>query len=312
MQRLLWIVRLLDARPAARPASAARRVEATTPAAHPTDGDAANDAPANESAVPLPLCTLTDAQRANYRARAAALPSSAVKPLPSRAELRSTHLLQHVAAAWGVRDRLVGIAVDGAPITAAELDDALPLVTWTREQLARRALPTSAVEGAPAESTEAAMAALVADVATVCEGLKLQHDGDKKRRAVVSAIRAERRPSMLGGAVARLLVLCDEPGTSAQLAGLPKGEAAAVARLRKALPAWERQWATREVGDGAPEETPLAGAQRAWAMADAAMGRIVRAGRYLAKGDPAQEKLWRAYRPAKKRAKSPEAPKPDA
>lgn len=307
MQRLIYVSCLLGA----RPASAARRqAVASTPAASPAVGDAANDAPANESAAPLPLCALTDAQRGRYRARAAALPPSAVRPLPAHVDLRSTHLLQHVAAAWGARARLVGIAVDGAPITAAELDDALPLVTWTREQLARRALPTSG--DAPAEGVEAAMAALGADVATVCEGLKLQVDGDRRRRAVVSEIRAERRPSMLGGAVARLLVLCDEPATAAQLAKLPKGEAAAVARLRKALPAWERQWATREVGEGAPEETPLAGAQRAWAMADAAMGRIVRAGRYLVKGDPAQEKLWRAYRPAKKRAKSPEAPKPDA
>jgi hypothetical protein len=291
----------------ARPASAAHREAVATSPAADVAPDAANDAPANECAAPLPLCSLTDAQREHYHARAMALPVTEVRALPPYVDLRSTRQLQHVAAAWGERDRLVGIAVDGVPITAAELDDALPLVTWVRDQLARRALPEPA---APADDLDAAMAPIVLDVARVCDGLKLRHEGNRRMCAALSSIRAERRPTMLGGVVRQLLVLCVEPANAAALAALPKGEADAVARLRAALPAWEQRVATWQVDEVAPTETPQAMARRAWTLAETAMDRVVRAGRYLAKGDPAQERLWRAFRPAKKAAKTPDAPTP--
>lgn len=308
--QLFWIACLVSA----RPASAARReAVATSPAPNAAPDavpDAANDAPANECAASLPLCSLTDAQRAHYRARAMALPASELRALPPYVDLRSTRQLQHVAAAWSERDRLVGIAVDGVAITAAELDDALPLVTWMREQLARRALPELGSPDAPADDHEAAMAPIVADVASVCDGLKLRHEGNRRMRAALSSIRAERRPAVLGGAVRQLLVLCDDPVNAASLAALPKGEAAAVARLRAALPAWEQRVATWQLVEVAPTETSQAMARRAWALAEGALRRVVCAGRYLAKGDPAQERLWRAFRPAKKPTKAPDAPKP--
>ena len=53
-------------------------------------------------------------------------------------------------------------------------------------------------------------------------------------------------------------------------------------------------------------------ARRAWTLAQRTMERVVRAGRYLAKGDAAQEKLWRAYRPAKKAKTPAPTPTPDA
>lgn len=145
-------------------------------------------------------------------------------------------------------------------------------------------------------------------MAVVCEALALRGGGDARRRAVLTAVRRERRAVALGNAVGQLLVLCDEPTTAAWLVRLPKGEAAAVARLREALPAWERRVASRQVAGTARAVTAQQMAQRAWALGIATVGRLVRAGRYLAKGDPAREKLWRAYKPAKKRVKAPVAP----
>lgn len=84
-------------------------------------------------------------------------------------------------------------------------------------------------------------------------------------------------------------------------------------RLRAALPAWERRVATQHVGDAtAAAVPPQEMARRAWSLAQRTMERVVRAGRYLAKGDAAQEKLWRAYRPAKKAKAPAPAPTPDA
>jgi hypothetical protein len=312
MVRLFWISCLLHA----RPASAARRAAstATTPTEAAPDDAAANDAPANAQGPELPLCELTDAQREAYRARAGALPASFVDALPPHIDARSARSLQHVAAAWGARARIVGVEVDGVAITAAELDDALPLMTWTREVLARRALPDSAPADPDAPPDDAAaMAAITDDVAIVCEALLLRFAGNPRVRTVLSSVRKERRPVALGPAVGQLLVLCDEPATAEHLAKLPKGEAAAVARLRAALPAWERRIATQLVGDATTTAVPPQEmARRAWALAQRTMERVVRAGRYLAKGDAAQERLWRAYRPAKKAKTPAPTPTPDA
>jgi len=310
MVRLFWV----SCRLHARPASAARRAasEATTPAEAAPDDAAAHDAPANAQGPELPLCALTDAQREAYCARAGALPASFVRALPPHIDARSARSLQHVAAAWGERARLVGVEVDGVAISAAELDEALPLVTWTREVLARRSLPDSAPADPDAPPDDAAaMAAITGDVAIVCEALLLRFAGTHRVRAVLSSVRKERRPAALGGAVRQLLVLCDEPATANHLAKLPKAESAAVARLRDALPAWERRVATQQVGDVADAAVPPQEmARRAWALAQRTMERVVRVGRYLAKGDAARERLWRAYRPAKK-APAP-TPAPDA
>ena len=63
---------------------------------------------------------------------------------------------------------------------------------------------------------------------------------------------------------------------------------------------------------GSPGEeeapTPRAMAQRAWSLALVEMERVLRAGRYLAKGDAAKEAAWRAYKAPKAKKATPKAP----
>ena len=60
--------------------------------------------------------------------------------------------------------------------------------------------------------------------------------------------------------------------------------------------------------DPAREWDELVWKQRAWSLALVEMERVLRAGRYLAKGDAAKESAWRAYQAPKAKKAAAKAP----
>jgi len=147
-----------------------------------------------------------------------------------------------------------------------------------------------------------------AAISVVCDALALRHAKDRRPRAVVARVRADRGAEGLARGATRLLALCDDAATGQWLAALPKGEAAAVATLRAMQPEWSRRVTAREVAPAAEEVTPCMMAPRAWSLALVEMERVLRAGRYLAKGDAAKEEAWGAYRAPKPKKAALKAP----
>ena len=210
---------------------------------------------------------------------------------------------------------LLLVPLSEGALTVGELERFAAGVALAQEYVMIAGVLRISAAGTETDAERSLLWAVRADQRRLDRALLLRFADDSAGRAFLTGLRRGDPTDPVDALddTEKLLALADSDAHREWLASLPKGEAAAVATLRAMQPEWSRRVTAREVAPTEAEApTPRAMAQRAWSLALVEMERVLRAGRYLAKGDAAQEKLWRAYRPAKK-AKAPvPAPTPDA
>jgi hypothetical protein len=269
-------------------------------------------ATAKRTAKKGPAKTTTNDGREAIIAAANALPEKEIqRPLP--------YVLPWLA--WA--DALAKLAAaDAAALATVPLDEgALSADEIARfaagVALARQSAQTAGVLRLNTVATEtdaerSLLWAVRADQRRVDRALQLRFADDRAGRAFLRGLR-QGDPSDPVDALddtEKLLALADSDAHRAWLAALPKGEGAAVQRLRDAL-APLRAAVTRL------RPSPDAAAQRALfrrvlTVLVTTAGRIGRAGRYLTGDVPGRERAYAAFKRPKARKRSAKKPSPPA
>lgn len=186
--------------------------------------------------------------------------------------------------------------------------------------LARHSAQTAGVLRLNTVATEtdaerALLWAVRADQRRVDRALQLRFADDRAGRAFLRGLR-QGDPSDPVDALddtEKLLALADSDAHRAWLAALPKGEGAAVQRLRDALgPLRAAVTRLRPSPDAAAQRELF---RRVLTLLATTAGRIGRAGRYLTGDVPGRERAYAAFKrpkPRKARAKKPSPPAPPA
>ncbi len=286
----------------------------------------ANDAPAVVSAsLVIRTYALTDAHRTRCRTAARALPASALGDgtLPPHLDARLDWMDATLNAAWRDRDALSRVALEGTPLSVADIDDLGVAVLFARECVlrARVVAPTvvhiGAVDNAQVEqlsdaqlSDEAARTARV-----VCDALvtrvrlgAVSKEVVRVQRPLVKKVREARTGRSRRHAFDALVAFCAESDRERWLRAQCLGEGAALDRLRDV----QREWGRRIRRDeAAPKSERTELAVRAFALATKGVQRLAVIGRYLTQRDPERRGEYAAFRPPVSRRAKKKAPVTD-
>lgn len=295
----------------ARPALAQRPTETSTPAAP--------QPPANDTATPEapPVYALTDARRAGLRKRALKLVASSLRATPPRLAARVAWMGGVHAMAWRDREAMFRLTLDEEPITREELDAFGYLVEYLREFSAQRGFATEAsaeevapdADADPAEMSDASLLEeLRAQQSTLRRALVMRFTAVKTVRRTLAATRRGRYlPSALRSGTL-LLTLSERRGIERWLRGLPRGEGQALDRLRALHAEGCRRDRARKSDAHEVRDTELVA--RLWTLAQPTLARLLRAGRYLTDGTPAQGRAYKGFRTPSRAKKQAATPKP--
>lgn len=253
--------------------------------------------------------TLNEARRAQVQAQLDALkPAEVERPRSYLAE-RIEWMATLLASAWRDRARLVGIEIDGSPLR----EDELRLFGW---QIARLREAVDQWQRAQ-DSTPAAGSGEAQRAVGEMSAQALREEQREIHRKLLAAFDLRFRKSAEGrrklkqirrgsgdGDIASdntaLLALCTSEAHREWLAALPKGEAAAVARLAALDEEFNARRARPEVTS---RERIDLGAQRdrCWTLAARTADRVRCTGKYMFSDDPARKGDYAAFKPPRTR-----------
>ncbi len=272
----------------------------------------ANDAGASHDAVgPVPVYTVTPEAAAKLRREALALDAVSVKTLPRGFDEYVAWVERTQGRAWRDQQILAKIPLDGGPVTRAEIDALGVNVEWVRQVSAGE--ETSDVPS-PAELAKLSTPQIAERIRgchkLLHNGLMLRLKGSPEARKGLRGAAKGASKAKLSARSTLLLAHVATPGTEAALRALPCGEGAAIDSLKLLHPEWIARLKDDANEEGRNDVTLL---ERAVALIQPTLQRVLTAGRYLEKAMPERKGTYPGYRaPSKPRAKKRSTQKTDA
>ena len=266
----------------------------------------------------IPMALLDAVMRQRFFDEAAALEAKLVRRAPSYMDERIQWARMVARAAWSDREALVKIPLDGGPLTLNEVDSLGPLVEHLHVLHLRwrdtRTTGSTAAAGSAASGELDRQGAEQRELQKkLLAAFDLRFKNNADGRALLRDIRKGAGDADLLSDNVRLLRLCNAAEHRDWLASMPKGEAAAAARITK-LHAEFAKLLHDNPYDPATLKDLL---DRAWTLFAGLCARVLDAGRYLVSDHPARKSDYAAFRPpapsrktSKKRRKQPEAAAP--